>query len=296
MTSANPLPQPSATPTAQFALPPPPVIENDLKCLNCGYNLRGLRENAQCPECGFSIADTIDDALRPCLCDRNGRWVTRLAMGAVLLAILGASPWLLCLVGVIMANVGRIFSLFGGNLQESSFTGGFVLGLGAFLSAQVGIWLLTCGDPEVPRAARQSGLRWALRITSLIACVNWIVSLQLQSLGPHAPAALRVLWIVGLAVSWLLLPMLLGLHLSRLARRLPSQALSRQILVLLPVAVPLVLGFAVICWSPHDAQSPIDWDILRAVSGTLIFLVFVIWMPGVLFTFTMRLVRSARLI
>ena len=32
---------------------PPPVIEQDLSCRRCGYNLRTLEITARCPECGF---------------------------------------------------------------------------------------------------------------------------------------------------------------------------------------------------------------------------------------------------
>ena len=34
---------------------PPPTIETDLPCIKCGYNLRTLPSNGQCPECGEPI-------------------------------------------------------------------------------------------------------------------------------------------------------------------------------------------------------------------------------------------------
>src|SRR5437773_4957771 len=35
------------------------MIQRDLKCVKCGYNLRGLSENGKCPECEASITATI---------------------------------------------------------------------------------------------------------------------------------------------------------------------------------------------------------------------------------------------
>src|SRR4051794_11063247 len=35
------------------------TIQHDLPCLGCGYNLRGLRGEGQCPECGLPVAESI---------------------------------------------------------------------------------------------------------------------------------------------------------------------------------------------------------------------------------------------
>ena len=34
-----------------------PVIEHDLSCMSCGYNLRALPPDGQCPECGTEVRD-----------------------------------------------------------------------------------------------------------------------------------------------------------------------------------------------------------------------------------------------
>lgn len=40
---------------------PAPVLEHDLSCIRCRYNLRGLHLRGRCPECGTSIRSTLAD-------------------------------------------------------------------------------------------------------------------------------------------------------------------------------------------------------------------------------------------
>jgi hypothetical protein len=45
-----------------------PLIDEDMPCIKCGYNLRGLQDQGQCPECGTKIAETLDFILAKVLC------------------------------------------------------------------------------------------------------------------------------------------------------------------------------------------------------------------------------------
>ena len=36
-----------------------PTIEQDVPCAGCGYDLRGLSPEGNCPECGFGIAKSV---------------------------------------------------------------------------------------------------------------------------------------------------------------------------------------------------------------------------------------------
>lgn len=60
------------------------VFDEDLPCLTCGYNLRGLRPDGICPECG----STIDPATyKPPLFDSDPRWRRRIARTIALLPL-----------------------------------------------------------------------------------------------------------------------------------------------------------------------------------------------------------------
>jgi hypothetical protein len=40
-------------------MPPPDIISNNLPCRKCSYNLRGLKFDGRCPECGEPIRDSF---------------------------------------------------------------------------------------------------------------------------------------------------------------------------------------------------------------------------------------------
>lgn len=85
------------------------VVENDLPC-RCGYNLRGLRDVGECPECGRGVRITLDECDQASL---DGR--TRRRLGASLL-IANHLVWLCLmaswLVGVRGVPQGIIALLF----------------------------------------------------------------------------------------------------------------------------------------------------------------------------------------
>ena len=53
------------------------MIQQTIKCIRCGYNLRGLREDGNCPECNAPIAKSLETR-------RNAPWclATLIASGA----------------------------------------------------------------------------------------------------------------------------------------------------------------------------------------------------------------------
>ena len=52
------------------------ILEDDLTCLHCGYNLRGLLPEGDCPECGTAVArSTHGSLLRFCDPDNNEQFL-----------------------------------------------------------------------------------------------------------------------------------------------------------------------------------------------------------------------------
>ncbi len=41
------------------------IINDDVACIQCGYNLRTLDASADCPECGRPVAESLEQPLRP---------------------------------------------------------------------------------------------------------------------------------------------------------------------------------------------------------------------------------------
>jgi hypothetical protein len=44
------------------------LIDEDMPCLRCSYNLRGLKPVGQCPECGARIEKTVAYVMQRVLC------------------------------------------------------------------------------------------------------------------------------------------------------------------------------------------------------------------------------------
>src|SRR5438067_12659663 len=55
-------------------MPAPPIIEQDVPCAACAYNLRGLRIDQRCPECGVEIMHSLRPLLKTCDA-ANSDWV-----------------------------------------------------------------------------------------------------------------------------------------------------------------------------------------------------------------------------
>lgn len=76
--------------------PPNAQVIDDLACIACGYNLRGLRVSGKCPECGQPIGDSLFVLAKPtevgqCL---NGVAKSFLAFYVILLGcVAGATAW-----------------------------------------------------------------------------------------------------------------------------------------------------------------------------------------------------------
>jgi hypothetical protein len=211
--------------------PPAEVIDRDIPCRRCGYDLRMLRADARCPECGGSIAESIElfNSRELLLEQANARWVRKIALGTFLL---------------FLTAVASHFAYFpvewDGPLPSGYYA---IFGLAPLLAA-MSVSALTTYEPGVAQRPRQRWLRQSLRWFAVLATVGpyWLaISGLLRDRLPN-----YVYQIMGWVSPWSFLAVLpatvlLYVQLGRYARRLAQHRVVYQarLLAVLPVITML---------------------------------------------------------
>ncbi len=189
------------------------VIAVDHECKRCSYNLRGLREDGRCPECGTPIGlSTTGDLLR----FADPEWVGTVARGLTIIL------WMI-LVGVIMGAVGKAFS------AAEAPALGEILGFVAELVSYYGVWLMTKPDPSGIGEDPYITARKVIRITLVIGLVS--SALETLAGGLPLPWTARIIITVIMVIT-----AIIGLagefakfvYYEKLAARIPDDALARR--------------------------------------------------------------------
>lgn len=209
-------------------------IAEDIECRHCGYDLRGLRLNGRCPECGTAVGRSIHgDFLRFC----DPPWVHQLAAGAwwMILSIF---------IGVGAGTAaGVIDALIGGQVVQG------MTAIAAGAVGLVGYWKLTVPDP----ATHSNGvsLRGATRWLAVAGFGGAVIDFYLKAATGGATTTSVIWWTlvvtyVALTLAGVVASVLLFLQLRRLALRIPNDGLAQQTLVVMigmnACLVLLVLG------------------------------------------------------
>ena len=129
-------------------------ISVDLACGQCGYNLRGLRADARCPECAFPISESIEIVRTPVRPEE----LARLREGLSLL--------MRCVGGVALVFLAAVAAIeFLGSAQVGGTAVAPLVGWGYLIAttALVGVAALAMRWCRPSRAAR--AVAWALALT-----------------------------------------------------------------------------------------------------------------------------------
>jgi hypothetical protein len=140
----------------------PITVEADTPCRKCGYNLRGLLTDTQCPECGVIVAASISgDLLRYCPPD----WVGTLARGAKFI-----------LAGVVVTILGGILAIILNAVLDPMASVVMPLtNLAGYALFVIGSWLVTTPDPSGSGEDKYGTARKLIRITLLIGVANQLL-------------------------------------------------------------------------------------------------------------------------
>lgn len=145
------------------------VIIANTACRRCGYNLRGLREDGRCPECGTPIGlSTRGDLLR--FADPD--WVDKLARGVRYML------WGL-LVVVVAGGLGGCVLKSGG--LPTACVGAFTI-LAGLLNVY-GAWLLTSPDPSRVGEDRLVTARKIVRIGLIAGVLKEVTETLVETLN-----------------------------------------------------------------------------------------------------------------
>ncbi len=271
----------AATDAPQVALDEAGRIANDLSCRRCGYNLRGLNQEAACPECATAIGRSIHgDLLRFC----DPAWVDRLAKG---------SRWIISgfLVSFALgwARFGIAFAagnFFGGNLPVPLLVAATSLVSAASgLVIVVGIWWLTTPDPGEIEAEPSLAVRAIARWCVMPQIIVW----PLRMIGtPGGPFLLAT--IVGVVVF---VGELAGLvYLRKLAIKIPRELLARQTRIVM-WAYGSTNAVLLVCYTVIWLFGSSRIDALVLIVILLAVLVVAIWALVLLFVYQVAFRRAA---
>jgi len=185
------------------------VIDYDLLCRACGYNLRGLSPSGRCPECETPVAHALHgDWLRY----SDPRWVAVIARGYRVQSAAVA----IGLIAIIFAAASRE------SLGLPWLTMAIALTVGT--GGLVGVWMTTAREPATADAERVFSVRRLLRMLTIGGIGLQAGSGYVSAIWPAAALPVRLLAAVV---------MLLGIlcafrHAVNLSQRIPDEALVAE--------------------------------------------------------------------
>ncbi len=191
------------------------VIEANISCLQCGYNLRGLQSNGKCPECAGAIEKSIrGDFLKYA----NPDWLRKIKTGT--------SVALFTILLAIILGIGRAIMIWFWPTNGIPRAVGI---LSPILTVSE-VFLLTTREPRVSITGNSTSLRDIVRIGAVLAILGSISAIAFRdSLAPYWAGLCYAVFGIGRIVA----TVGILLYLSRLASRIPNKPLERNTRILM---------------------------------------------------------------
>lgn len=186
-------------------------LEVDTPCRQCGYNLRGLTETHNCPECGLAVAMSAHGPLlryaRPDYVKTLAKGCKRVRLGIGLMLLSGFLVFLPMPLGAL-AIVGI---------------------LGGLLLNWFGAWQLTTPDPSGLGEIDYGKARTTVRVTLLVGLCTFVIGFA-EDLIPPNPAidtAFAIVNLIGTVANFVGTLATLY-YLNKLALRIPDEQLAAR--------------------------------------------------------------------
>ncbi|MBI1338201.1 MAG: hypothetical protein GC164_14750 [Phycisphaera sp.] len=281
--------------TAQLTGNPHDPVPSDepIRCCDCEYDLRGLPRGGACPECGRSVASSVEHIL---INDRQTTWVLTLASG---------SRWVF--IGILVTSVAAGLAQLVHVFDSVPVTVVYMLGVASLLPLVVGIWRVTAPrSPDgVDAGDGATVTRGLARYALPLAMAGWpLAAVRVSNHVLYFNTALIVadaLTLVGLVC--------LLLYARTIARRVPDLRLARQTTWCMALMVVAYLVSAVFRqpWNdmlirhlPAMTVGPTRTDRLLFRIGTeavlTMILLAVLWVLALLVMYRDRLRKAAAVI
>jgi hypothetical protein len=290
-------------PTHSIELPQLPPIEvaldergqicEDINCRACGYDLRGLKPDGRCPECGAAVGRSIHgDLLR----FSDPEWVRGLADGA----------WWMILTIFLSLGLGITGGIIDGLMRITILAP--LSGIVAALVGLVGYWKITAPDPGAG-AGPTVNIQSATRILAVLGCGGSGTDFFLQnSAGALAGPVFwtSIAFLVALTLAGLVGSILMFILMSRIARRIPNDRLAERtgivmwglvfgslLIGVVAVAAVVTLGPALTGQGANPGPVFAGIALIGGCGGLLLMAIFGIWWIVLLFQYRKALFAAA---
>ncbi len=236
------------------------TVDDDVICLQCGYNVRGLPRGGRCPECGTPIKRSLQGNL---LRYSSPAYLATLNRG-VLLILAAIAAQVICVVGgwILIAwltakgwtDVARVSEL----LLSTASTGVSVVSL-------IGWWLFSAPDPAFVGSGGGTTARKVVRATVVAAAVLTamvtVADTLATSIAPSGTAAGDILLGVVQAVKFFAAM----LYLRWLAHRFSNVVFDARARLLMWLCPLLVTVGTLFCFVGPIIALVLYWNLLNWV-------------------------------